>query len=183
MVCEAASARPAAGAATHLIPPRLWRRTIAGAGSGVHRADQCVLLLRRACQTTGWRPETRRTTDRCARNALHHLHIQRSPPLPAQIVAGQKELKGRIDSVKNTQKITDAMKLVAAAKVRRAQDAVVNGRPFAENLVKVLALPCRAGAYRAVAVWHPYVTPGSDCGSRSPDRPATVQMHTTPIQE
>ena len=57
----------------------------------------------------------------------------------AQIVAGQKELKGRIDSVKNTQKITDAMKLVAAAKVRRAQDAVVNGRPFAENLVKASA--------------------------------------------
>jgi F-type H+-transporting ATPase subunit gamma len=41
-------------------------------------------------------------------------------------------------SVKNTKKITDAMKLVAAAKVRKAQDAVVNGRPFAENLVKVL---------------------------------------------
>jgi len=40
--------------------------------------------------------------------------------------------------VGNTQKITDAMKLVAAAKVRRAQDAVINGRPFAENLVKVL---------------------------------------------
>ena len=39
--------------------------------------------------------------------------------------------------MKNTQKITEAMKLVAAAKVRRAQEAVVNGRPFAENLVKV----------------------------------------------
>lgn len=51
--------------------------------------------------------------------------------------AGLKELKSRIGSVKNTQKITDAMKLVAAAKVRRAQDAVVNGRPFSENLVKV----------------------------------------------
>merc|ERR1711977_462779 len=38
----------------------------------------------------------------------------------------------------STKKITDAMKLVAAAKVRRAQEAVVNGRPFAENLVKVL---------------------------------------------
>merc|ERR1712054_463391 len=35
-------------------------------------------------------------------------------------------------------KITDAMKLVAAAKVRRAQEAVINGRPFAENMVKVL---------------------------------------------
>ncbi len=34
-------------------------------------------------------------------------------------------------------KITEAMKLVAAAKVRRAQEAVVNGRPFTENLIKV----------------------------------------------
>lgn len=51
--------------------------------------------------------------------------------------AGAKMLRDRINSVKNTQKITDAMKLVAAAKVRRAQDAVVNGRPFSENLVKV----------------------------------------------
>lgn len=54
------------------------------------------------------------------------------------MAAGLKETRDRIDSVKNTKKITDAMKLVAAAKVRRAQDAVVNGRPFAENLVKVL---------------------------------------------
>jgi len=49
-----------------------------------------------------------------------------------------KELRDRIGSVGNTKKITDAMKLVAAAKVRRAQEAVVNGRPFSENLVKVL---------------------------------------------
>lgn len=48
-----------------------------------------------------------------------------------------KQLRDRIGSVKNTKKITDAMKLVAAAKVRRAQEAVVNGRPFSENLVKV----------------------------------------------
>ncbi|KAI5057571.1 hypothetical protein GOP47_0027586 [Adiantum capillus-veneris] len=53
-------------------------------------------------------------------------------------VCGLKDLRDRIDSVKSTQKITDAMKLVAAAKVRRAQEAVVNGRPFSENLVKVL---------------------------------------------
>lgn len=49
-----------------------------------------------------------------------------------------KETRDRISSVKNTQKITDAMKLVAAAKVRRAQEAVINGRPFSENLVKVI---------------------------------------------
>eukprot|EP00850_Spirogloea_muscicola_P009378 SM000052S17770 [mRNA] locus=s52:609708:610880:+ [translate_table: standard] len=57
---------------------------------------------------------------------------------PGAAVAGLKDLRDRIDSVKNTKKITDAMKLVAAAKVRRAQEAVVNGRPFSENLVKVL---------------------------------------------
>ncbi len=54
-----------------------------------------------------------------------------------QVVASLKDTRDRISSVKNTQKITEAMKLVAAAKVRRAQDAVINGRPFAENLVKV----------------------------------------------
>lgn len=61
------------------------------------------------------------------------------------MAASSKELKSRIESVKNTQKITEAMKLVAAAKVRRAQDAVINGRPFAENLVKVRErAPCPA---------------------------------------
>ncbi|KAJ1700930.1 hypothetical protein LUZ63_000709 [Rhynchospora breviuscula] len=49
-----------------------------------------------------------------------------------------RDLRDRIDSVKNTQKITEAMKLVAAAKVRRAQEAVVSGRPFSEALVDVL---------------------------------------------
>lgn len=58
------------------------------------------------------------------------------------MAASIKEVRDRIGSVSNTKKITEAMKLVAAAKVRRAQEAVVNGRPFAENLVKVGAAPC-----------------------------------------
>jgi len=49
-----------------------------------------------------------------------------------------KELRERVNSVKNTRKITLAMKLVAAAKVRRAQDAVLKTRPFSETLQKVL---------------------------------------------
>lgn len=53
--------------------------------------------------------------------------------------AGQlREVRDRIVSVKNTEKITDAMRLVAAAKVRRAQDAVLKTRPFSETLQKVL---------------------------------------------
>ncbi|XP_068668303.1 ATP synthase gamma chain, chloroplastic [Aristolochia californica] len=57
---------------------------------------------------------------------------------PSQIQCGLRDLRDRIESVKNTQKITEAMKLVAAAKVRRAQEAVVNARPFSETLVEVL---------------------------------------------
>lgn len=49
-----------------------------------------------------------------------------------------RELKERIHSIKNTQKITEAMKLVAAARVRRAQEAVINSRPFVEKLVEFL---------------------------------------------
>ena len=52
--------------------------------------------------------------------------------------ASVKELRDRVGSVKNTKKITSAMKLVAAAKVRRAQDAVLKTRPFSETLQKVL---------------------------------------------
>ncbi|XP_030453429.1 ATP synthase gamma chain, chloroplastic-like [Syzygium oleosum] len=58
--------------------------------------------------------------------------------LYAPIRCGLRELRERIESVKSTQKITEAMKLVAAAKVRRAQEAVINTRPFAETLVEFL---------------------------------------------
>jgi F-type H+-transporting ATPase subunit gamma len=49
-----------------------------------------------------------------------------------------KALKIRIGSVKSTQKITKAMKMVAAAKLRRAQEAAEAGRPYAEELTKVM---------------------------------------------
>jgi F-type H+-transporting ATPase subunit gamma len=49
-----------------------------------------------------------------------------------------KAIRDRIQSVKNTKKITEAMRLVAAAKVRRAQEQVTATRPFADNLAQVL---------------------------------------------
>jgi len=52
---------------------------------------------------------------------------------------GEKELKSRIESVTNTRKITEAMRLVAAAKVRRAQQAVLATRPFSETLQSVFS--------------------------------------------
>ena len=49
-----------------------------------------------------------------------------------------KDLRNRITSVKGTQKITKAMQMVAAAKLRRAQNAAESGRPYAEKMSQVL---------------------------------------------
>jgi len=50
-----------------------------------------------------------------------------------------KDIKKRISSVKNTEQITKAMKMVAAAKLRRAQEAAVAARPYAEKLHAVMS--------------------------------------------
>src|ERR1700754_1939577 len=50
-----------------------------------------------------------------------------------------KDLKNRIASVKATQKITKAMKMVAAAKLRRAQEAAEAARPYSQRMAAVLA--------------------------------------------
>lgn len=49
-----------------------------------------------------------------------------------------KDLKTRINSVKSTQKITSAMKMVAAAKLRRAQDSAEKGRPYADRMQQIV---------------------------------------------
>jgi F-type H+-transporting ATPase subunit gamma len=55
-------------------------------------------------------------------------------------MAGQlKEVRLRIKSVQNTQQITKAMKMVSAAKLRRAQDAIIQMRPYARKLQEVLS--------------------------------------------
>ncbi len=58
-----------------------------------------------------------------------------------------RDLKCRTRSVKNTQQITKAMKMVSAAKLRRAQDAILSARPFAKKMLEVLnSLATRADA-------------------------------------
>ena len=63
-----------------------------------------------------------------------------------------KDLRNRIASVKATRKITKAMQMVAAAKLRRAQEAATAARPYAERMDRVLAnlnaRTSRAGAPR-----------------------------------
>ncbi len=54
-------------------------------------------------------------------------------------MANLKEIRGRISSVTSTQQITKAMKMVAAAKLRRAQDRITQMRPYAERLSSILA--------------------------------------------
>src|ERR1700736_4047291 len=48
------------------------------------------------------------------------------------------DLRRRIRAVKNTQQITKAMKMVAASKLRRAQERIVNARPYAQQMQRVL---------------------------------------------
>ena len=68
-------------------------------------------------------------------------------------MASLRSIRTRIKSVRNTQKITKAMKLVAAAKLRRAQDAVIRTRPFAQALEEVLG---SLAAARAAAEMPPH---------------------------
>jgi len=76
------------------------------------------------------------------RSAVGHSAVATSQPAAraSDVVMGAtiRELRDRVGSVKNTKKITSAMKLVAAAKVRRAQEAVLRSRPFSETLERIL---------------------------------------------
>lgn len=55
------------------------------------------------------------------------------------MAGGLKEVRERISSVQNTMQITSAMKMVSAAKLRRAQDAITRMRPYAEKLQSILS--------------------------------------------
>lgn len=64
-----------------------------------------------------------------------------------------KEIKTKIGSVKNTQKITSAMEMVAASKMKKAQDRMSHGRPYAENIRKVIGHV----AMGSLEYKHPYI--------------------------
>src|SRR5687767_7893086 len=69
-----------------------------------------------------------------------------------------RDIKRRIASVKNTQQITNAMKMVSAAKLQRAQDRVMAARPYAERMqIVVEHLQARV---RSAA--HPLLTPRAE---------------------
>src|SRR5215510_5269038 len=60
-----------------------------------------------------------------------------------------QDIRRRIKSVKNLQKITKAMKMVSASKLRRAQERVTSARPYAHTMMRMLArLSARVGDYQ-----------------------------------
>jgi len=68
-------------------------------------------------------------------------------------MSGAKEIRGKIKSIKNTQKITKAMEMVAASKMRKAQDRMRASRPYAEKMRNVIAHLSQAHA----EIKHPYM--------------------------
>jgi len=59
-------------------------------------------------------------------------------------MAGAKEVRTKIASIKSTQKITKAMQMVAASKMRKAQDRMAGSRPYAEKMLQVISHLARA---------------------------------------
>src|SRR3989442_2671290 len=76
-------------------------------------------------------------------------------------MASLKTIRKRISSVKSTQKITKAMKMVAAAKLRRAQDAAIAARPYADKLTDLL----HNVAARVGETAHPLLQARTEVGS------------------
>lgn len=69
-------------------------------------------------------------------------------------MAGGKEIKTKIGSINNTQKITSAMEMVAASKMKKAQERMASSRPYADSIYKVIGHVAHANLeYR-----HPYLT-------------------------
>jgi F-type H+-transporting ATPase subunit gamma len=73
-------------------------------------------------------------------------------------MAKTQDLKRRIRSIRNTMQLTKAMKMVAAAKLRRAQERMLSARPYAERTRRVL----QALASKADAETHPLLSPRGD---------------------
>ena len=73
-------------------------------------------------------------------------------------MAGAKEIRTKIKSIGSTQKITKAMEMVAASKMRRAQDRMQSSRPYAERIRRVITHMAHAHPeYR-----HPFLVPRED---------------------
>ena len=87
-------------------------------------------------------------------------------------MASLREIKDRIGSVRSTLKITSAMKLVASAKLRKAQKAIEGMRPYERTLAEILAALPAAGAPSRAA--------GNYFSDKFAEKPISAPPSTTP---
>jgi len=73
---------------------------------------------------------------------------------------GSREIRRRIKSVNNTKKITRAMEMVAASKMKKAQDTALKGKPYADKIYQVV----RELASKVDWRQHPLLSPGKESG-------------------
>src|SRR6267154_2477158 len=125
-----------------------------------HRGERHRPVHERAQRIHGY-PASRSAQDDPGEEGPHRRREERARPralgvrrrLPphqgrrkGRLVASLRIIRNRIRSVRNTQKITKAMKMLAAAKLRRAQDAVIRARPYAQLIEEMLASLAEARA-------------------------------------
>ena len=90
-------------------------------------------------------------------------------------MASLREIKDRIGSVRSTLKITSAMKLVASAKLRKAQKAIEGMRPYEKTLAEILAaLPTGVSSQRA---------DGNYFSGKFAEKPMSAPPSTTPTHD
>jgi len=89
-------------------------------------------------------------------------------------MANVLDLRRRIRSVKSTRQITKAMKMIAAAKLRRAQERAVSARPYANMLASVIIETLRSKFFTAYYLRVPYVISLENHQQPLPLRPETV---------
>ena len=75
-------------------------------------------------------------------------------------MAAAKEIRTQIASVKNTQKITKAMEMVAASKMRKAQERMREARPYADKIRNVVSHIAHAHSEYQQSHWRPDGGPG-----------------------
>ena len=83
-------------------------------------------------------------------------------------MAGAKEIRTKIASIKSTQKITKAMEMVAASKMRKAQDRMSSSRPYAEKMMQVISHLHHAHRNTATAFWRRSASASGWASSWSP---------------
>ena len=115
-------------------------RRAGGQGQGFSSQAFAVFLTRRKAGIAGQNPARKKPSATPLRAELKAAVTRIQADLPLiTVMPSTRDIRRRIKSVKNTAQITKAMQMVAAAKMRKAQQAALVGRPYAELMNEILA--------------------------------------------